>query len=103
MQKPIQAVPTSWQDVILLCRKCSKKLKGGFGPDQQESLRRALAGELRRSGRRRSVRIIETKCLGQCPKGAVTVIAASAPATMLVVPAGSDPALLLARAAAQHP
>jgi predicted metal-binding protein len=99
MQKPIQALPTSWQDVILVCRKCSKKLKGGFGPDRQDTLRRALASELRRSGRRGAVRIIETKCLGECPKGAVTVIAACAPPTILVVPAGADPALLLATAA----
>jgi len=90
----ITAVPTPWQDIILVCRKCSKKLDGGFGPDGGEPLGRAVKQMLRQTGRRRSVRVIETKCLGLCPKGAVTLLRGSNPGEMLAVPAGTDPAVL---------
>jgi predicted metal-binding protein len=96
MPNPIQTVPTPWEDVILVCKKCSKKLKGGFGPDGDATLRGALTTELRRTGRRRAVRIIETKCLGLCPKRAVAVI--GTPATTLIVPIGTDSAAILANA-----
>ena len=92
----IAAVPTPWQDVILVCGKCSKKLDGGFGADGDASLARALKRELRGSGRRRSVRVIETKCLGLCPKGAVTVLPARQPGAMLAVPRGTGSAAVLA-------
>ena len=93
----IAARPTSWQDVILICRKCSKKLKGGFGHDHDQTLARALKSTLRGSPSRRSTRIIETKCLGICPKNAVTVLPATRPAEILSIPAGMDPAAILTR------
>ena len=65
---------------------------------QDETLARALKQAARRSGRRQAVRVIETKCLGLCPKGAVTLVRGSIPGTMLAVPAGSDPAALIGRA-----
>jgi predicted metal-binding protein len=88
----ISSVSTPWEDIVLVCRKCSKKLDGGFGPDGDEPLGRAMKQMLRATGRRRSVRVIETKCLGLCPKGAVTVLRGSRPGEMLTVPGGSDPA-----------
>jgi predicted metal-binding protein len=91
----VTAVPSPWRDVILVCRKCSKKLDGGFGPDGDESLGRALKHSLRRSGQRRLARVIETKCLGVCPRGAVTVLRDSRPGEMLAVPRGTNPALLV--------
>ena len=93
----IAAVPTTWQDVILVCGKCSKKLDGGFGPDGDHSLARALKHELRSMGRRRTARVIGTKCLGLCPKGAVTVLPGGQPGAMLTVPGRTHPAALLAR------
>ena len=96
----IAAVSTPWQDLILVCGKCSKKLGGGFGVDGDESLARALKHALRRAGRRRTVRVIETKCLGLCPKGAVTVLPGGQHGAMLAVARGTDPALVLARMAA---
>ena len=92
----IPATPTPWTDILLVCRKCSKKLDGGFGPSGEQTLPRAVKHALRESGRRRTVRIIETKCLGLCPKGAVTVLAARTPGAMLAVPKGTDAARLLA-------
>ena len=97
MPDRIASTPTNWDHVVLVCRKCSKKLDGGFGPDGKDSLPRALKTELRQSGRRRSVRVIETKCLGLCPKGAVTVLPGSAPGAMLAVPEATPVADLLAR------
>ncbi len=88
--------PTPWQSVILVCRKCSKKLHGGFGPDGDETLTRELKRALRAGGQRGTTRVIETKCLGLCPKGGVTVLPASTPATLLTVPAGTAAATLLA-------
>ena len=97
MPNLIEATPTAWDQVILVCRKCSKKLGGGFGPDGSDTLPRTLKQELRATGRRRSVRVIETKCLGLCPKGAVTVLPASQPGALLAVPRGTAAAALLAR------
>jgi predicted metal-binding protein len=91
----VTTVPTPWQDIVLVCRKCSKKLDGGFGPDGDESLGRAMKQMLRATGRRQSVRVIETKCLGLCPKRAVTLLRGSRPGEMLAVSAGTDPAALL--------
>ena len=93
----IDASPTSWQDVILICRKCSKKLKGGFGHDQDQTLARALKSTLKGSPSRRSTRIIETKCLGICPKNAVTVLPATHPTEILSIPAGMETAAILTR------
>lgn len=81
--------PAPWTELVVLCRKCSRKLDGGFGPDQDCSLRSALRDTLREQGRRRSVRIVETKCLGVCPKKGVTMMAASRPGRVFVVPAGT--------------
>lgn len=71
---------TSWKTVILLCGKCARKLDGGFGHKHKESLRSVLRTELRARDLRRDIRIIETRCMGICPKKAVTAINASPPA-----------------------
>ena len=84
----IESVATPWLDLIVVCGKCSKKLDGGFGDDGEDSLARALKHELRASGRRRTVRVLESKCLGLCPKGAVTVLPGRNPGAMLTIAAG---------------
>ena len=95
MPPSITTKPTAWTDIILVCRKCSKKLNGGFGPNGDDTLPRVLKQGLRATGRR-GARVIETKCLGLCPKGAVTVLPTRTPGTMLAVPKGADPAVILA-------
>jgi predicted metal-binding protein len=82
--------PTPWREVVLVCRKCSKKQKGGFGEKRRETLKAHLRQALRAVGRRRDVRIIETSCLGICPKHGVTALNASRPQTIHVIPAGTD-------------
>ena len=98
--KPIQDaqihnVQTGWTDAFLICRKCSRKLDGGFGPDGELSLRRAMRGALRASGQRGQLGLIEVACLGVCPKRAVTTARASQPGTLLIVPVGTPPERLL--------
>jgi predicted metal-binding protein len=69
------SVRSNWRTTVLVCRKCSKKVGGGFGPKRKTSLAKALKAELGGGkGRKASVGIIETKCLGVCPKNAVTVV-----------------------------
>ncbi len=97
MKKAITAVATPWEEIVVVCGKCSRKLKGGFGPDGEDKLRTGLKEALRESGRRRQVRVIEGACFGLCPKQAVTVVASRAPHQLLVVPAGTDAAEALQR------
>lgn len=84
----IQRVEAPWQGVALVCRKCSKKLPGGFGPDD-EKLSKALRRALRAAGRRRALRVVEVGCLGLCPKKAVTVAVSTDPAALYAVPGGT--------------
>ena len=84
-------VRSNWETLLLVCRKCSKKLDGGFGPDGRTSLAKALRRELGATkGRKSPVGIIEVKCLGICPKHAVTMVDAAHPRDWLIVKAGTD-------------
>nr|WP_198162938.1 (2Fe-2S) ferredoxin domain-containing protein [Sphingobium sp. TCM1] len=68
-------VRSNWRNTVLVCRKCSKKLDGGFGPDGDDRLAKALRQHLSiRKGRKSAAGIVEVNCLGVCPKGAVTVV-----------------------------
>lgn len=98
MTAGIEVHPTAWQDVILVCHKCGKKLDdGGFGPDGDQSLVRALRQALRAAGRRREVRVMETRCMGLCPKRAVALVRAGRPGEILAVPAGTPAQAVLDR------
>lgn len=68
-------VRSNWDHAVLVCRKCSKKLDGGFGRDGDERLAKALRRHLSlKKGRKAAAGIVEVNCLGVCPKGAVTVV-----------------------------
>jgi predicted metal-binding protein len=95
--KALHAVARPWTDIVLVCRKCSRKLDGGFGEDGEETLRSELKHALREAGRRRQVRVIETGCFSVCPKQAVSVMRARDPGKVLVVPRGTDAAAVLRR------
>lgn len=96
MKRAIQSRPTPWKTVLLLCGKCARKMDGGYGPEKKDPLRAALRAELKARGHGRSVRILETRCLGICPKKAVTALNASRPGGVLVVPKGTGAAEALA-------
>ena len=80
----------NWERTLLVCGKCSRKADGGFGPRGER-----LAKALRRlpgfgKGRKARVGVIETKCLGFCPKRAVTIVDAARPGRWWVVKPGED-------------
>lgn len=84
-------VRSNWRNAVLVCRKCAKKLDGGFGPDGDERLAKALRKHLTLGkGRKAAAGIIEVDCLGICPKGAVTVVNGAASREWLLVKPGAD-------------
>src|SRR5690606_187048 len=87
----IKTAKTEWRDLILVCKKCSKKLDGGFGPDGDKTLKKALrkylAGPKTRKGRKAPLAVIETACFDICPKNAVIAVNAAQPKALLIVPA----------------
>lgn len=97
MPASIPSLPAPWQSVVLVCRKCTRKLDGGFGKKGKHSLADALEDALHDAGRRRDVRVVETDCLDICPKRAVALVCTARPHEVLLVPEGADPALVLAR------
>lgn len=92
MQNQWSSAPreTPWKQVLVVCRKCGKKLRGGFGDKRKETLKSVLRETLRQAGRRRDVRVLETSCIGICPKQAVTALNASQPGVVHTVPAGTE-------------
>ena len=97
--KPWKQVKADWRDVVLVCRKCSKKLDGGFGSDGEQVLVKALRKGLATSAgaaygkvkaRRRDIAVIEVGCLDICPKKAVVVLKGSDPKSIVLVPVGAE-------------
>ena len=88
----IRTTKTEWREVILVCRKCSVKLKRkGFGPDQDRSLAKALRRWLKGGKDRKArVAVIETRCFDLCPKGAVVAVNARRPERLLMVRPGME-------------
>ena len=84
----VEEVAVPWKGVVLVCRKCSRKLKGGFGRKGKQDLARGLRETLKATGRRRVLRVLEVDCLGLCPKRAVTLVAGSG--RVFVVPAKAE-------------
>lgn len=86
----IRRVPSEWTGAILVCSKCSKKAGGGFGPEGRTPLAKALRKMLGwRKGRKAPSGIVEVRCLGVCPKNAVTLIDTARPGQWRLVPLGT--------------
>ena len=86
----LKSVRSDWSSTLLVCKKCSKKLGGGFGPKGRTPLAKALREHLGlKKGRKSVAGIVEVKCLGICPRGAVTVIDGAAPGEWMLVKAGT--------------
>jgi predicted metal-binding protein len=96
-QQRLSTIATGWTDLVLICRACSRKLDGGFGPDGDLSLRRALRQALRRRGQRGALGLVEVRCLGVCPKSGVTVARGSQAENLVVVPENFSAEALLDR------
>jgi len=96
MTNGIQPRPTPWKTVLLVCGKCTQKMDGGYGPKGKDTLKSALRAALAERGQRRQVWVIETRCMGICPKKAVTALNAIRPGTILTVPRKTDSDAILA-------
>lgn len=91
-------VRADWSTAILICRKCSKKIGGGFGAGGDRSLAKLLRSELGGGkGRKAPVGIVEVDCLKICPKRAVVVVNAARPKDWLLVAAGTPIATVIDR------
>jgi predicted metal-binding protein len=87
----VKATRCNWEQVLLVCAKCSKRLDGGFGPKRRTPLAKALRRELGVSrGRKARAGVVEVKCLGVCPRGGVVVVDAAHPQRWSIIPAGAD-------------
>ncbi|HEX7693855.1 MAG TPA: (2Fe-2S) ferredoxin domain-containing protein [Sphingomonas sp.] len=86
-----RGLASRWSGAILVCSKCSKRLGGGFGPKGKTGLGKALRKRFGlRKGRKSPVGLIEVKCLGVCPKAAVTLVDTRHPDVWRLVPKGAD-------------
>lgn len=84
-------VRANWSNAVLVCTKCSKKLGGGFGPKGKQSLGKALRKHLHlKKGRKSTAGVVDVKCLGVCPRGAVTLVNGASSREWLIVPSGTD-------------
>lgn len=88
---------SDWQGAVLVCGKCSKKVGGGFGKRGRTPLAKALRRVLGlRKGRCARLGVVETRCLGLCPKARVAVVDTARPGRWHIVTPGDDPARLAA-------
>jgi len=86
----MRTVASRWQAVVLVCGKCSKRVGGGFGPDRDVPLAKALRRHLDlKKGRKAVAGVVEVRCLGLCPKGRVVAIDAARPGEWRLVEPGT--------------
>ena len=102
----MRVVATTATRILAICGKCGKKLGGGFGEGGRrplgeggsqplgKALRRRLKGA---KGKHATLRIIETKCLDICPKGAVAMLDSAQPGAVVLVAQGTPIAVVAAR------
>ena len=86
----MKQVRSDWTGAILVCGKCSRKAGG----DERlaTALRKALGVK---KGRRAAVGVVETKCLGVCPKRGIVVVDTARPGRWeIVAPETSAPEVL---------
>ncbi len=100
MAAELKRVRSDWQGAILVCGKCSKKLDGGFGRKGRTPLAKMLRKILGlKTGRKAALGVVETRCLGVCPKNAVVLVDGRRPGEWLIVPREADVVELVARLA----
>jgi predicted metal-binding protein len=94
----LKRVRSDWQGAVLVCGKCSKKLDGGFGRKGRTPLVKLLRKILGlKKGRKASLGVVETRCLGVCPRNAVALVDGRRPGEWLIVPRDADMVELAAR------
>ncbi len=90
MKPAIRTVTTRSETLVAVCKKCGKKVGGGFGDGGKTSLAKALKKSLNLPKWKRSpIRIVETGCMKLCPKGAVAVTTSGDARLVYVIPEGT--------------
>jgi predicted metal-binding protein len=98
---PARLARAPFRQAVLVCGKCARKLGGGFGAGRAHPLRKVLKRAWKDEGRAGKLRVVETRCLGLCPKRRQVVATAAAlkAGRLWVVEPGEDAAAVLARVA----
>ena len=81
----MKTVETGWQEALVVCRKCQKRMGDAFGTDRDQPFRKAVREALKASGRRGRVGLVQAGCFGVCPKRGVTLMRSSRPDELVVV------------------
>lgn len=98
MATELKRVRSDWQGALLVCGKCSQKVDGGFGKKGRTPLTKMLRKILGlKKGRKAALGVVETRCLGLCPRGGVVLVDSRSPREWMIVPQGADVAELAAR------
>ena len=74
----IKSASTEWRQVVLVCRKCSKKLDGGFGPDGDLTLKQALRRYHQlpkgKKGRKHELAVVGADCFAHAARACARAI-----------------------------
>jgi predicted metal-binding protein len=81
--KAIDVLMPGWNQLVMICQACEKRSKAPkkFGA---KKVAHALSSALRRA-RQPKTRIVQTTCMGLCPKRAVAVAAGAPDGTVQVI------------------
>lgn len=91
----MKPVRSNWAGALLVCGKCSRRMEGGFGPKGKAPLAKYLRKAFGLKGRKAPLGVVETRCLGICPRGAVVLVDSRAPDRWRLVRPGDDLAALV--------
>jgi predicted metal-binding protein len=84
-------IRSNWDQAVLVCAKCSKRVDGGFGDKGKTPLAKALRKHLKlKKGRKGAAGVVEVRCLGICPRDAVVVVNGAASRIWHLVQPGAD-------------
>jgi hypothetical protein len=84
--KTPRSLRAKWSDILLVCRKCSRKLGGGFGKKGRVPLDKLLKAELK--GQKHGPKVLAVPCMDICPKRAVCALRGGAGRQVHLVPPG---------------
>ena len=85
------AVAARWSGAVLVCGKCSKKVGGGFGAKGKRALAKALRDQPGfGKGRKAAIGVVETRCLGICPRDAVVLVDTRVPGRWRLIRPGAN-------------
>jgi predicted metal-binding protein len=101
----VRSYGVPWKgQLLLVCRKCQKKLKPGGKKQALSKLSKALKKRARHDENAPKLHVIEVSCLNLCPKGGVTVCTQHqlAHGKCSIVRSGADVDALYEQQKAQH-